>query len=247
MKTTKSNELARFAPPFIGRAKEIEEIRRLHRQGKHTLILGPKGVGKSALIQHLRDELDLLVCHDSDRLGSICESLEGELGLNAADLKLPQRKGQLLRKLPESTRTIVFDNIGWTTPKLSSFLEMAMERVPIWICARSEHSWDIGHFWVLLVRFQKINLQLFHRTETHEFVDAVVRMGTVPADTLKIADWLHHRSDGNPAILSEFVEELRRNSYDLNSTHALRRLDLDRRISETFSQSKILETKANNE
>ncbi|HEY1791211.1 MAG TPA: hypothetical protein VGJ73_23895 [Verrucomicrobiae bacterium] len=66
-------------------------------------------------------------------------------------------------------------------------------------------------------------------------------MGIIPGDAVNIADWLHHRSNGNPAILSEFVEQLRRNSYDLSSPHALRRLDLDRRISETFSFPKTFE------
>jgi len=234
------NDLGRLTPPFIGRAKEIEKLRELHRVGRHALILGAKGVGKSALINHLKDLLGLLVCHDSEKLTSICDSLENGIGLKNDELRLPQRKGRALRLLSESRRTVVFDNIGWTTPKLSSFLEMTMERVPVWICARSEHSWDIGHFWVLLVRFQKIEVKLFHRSETEEFVAEAVKAGIIPGEAVNIADWLHHRSNGNPAILSEFVEQLRKNSYDLSNPFALRRLDLDRRISETFSFPKTI-------
>jgi hypothetical protein len=230
-----ASERTILTPPFVGRAKEIDELRQLHRQERHALILGAKGVGKSALINHLQDSLGLLVCHDSEKLSSICDSLESGLGVKNDELRLPQRKGRALRLLSESRRTVVFDNIGWTTPKLSYFLEMTMERVPVWICARSVHSWDIGHFWVLLVRFQKINVKLFHRSETEQFVAEAVKAGIIPGDAVNIADWLHHRSNGNAAILSEFVEQLRRNSYDLSSPHALRRLDLDRRISETFS------------
>jgi hypothetical protein len=231
-----------LTPPFVGRTKEIDELRQLHQQGRHALILGPKGVGKSALINHLQDSLGLLVCHDSEKLSSICDSLEGGLGVKNDDLRLPQRKGRALRLLAGTKRTVVFDNVGWTTPKLSSFLEMAMERTPIWICARSEHSWDIGHFWVLLVRLQKIDVKPFHRSETQEYVVAAIKAGILPADAVNISDWLYHHSNGNAAILSGFVEQLRRNTYDLSSPHALRRLELDRRISETFSLSKTFQT-----
>jgi hypothetical protein len=109
-----------------------------------------------------------------------------------------------------------------------------MERAPIWICTRSEHSWDIGHFWTWLVRFEKIQLQVFQPAETRELVIAAIQACQIPRAAMNIVPWLHHRSHGSPRLLHELLEELATHSYDLGNTHALRRLDLDRRIHEIF-------------
>lgn len=192
------------------------------------------GVGKTSVVNHLRDILALLVCPHSEHLGAICESLEAGLGLDAVGLKLPQRKQRLLRALAGAKRTVVFDSVNWTTPKLSSFLEGVMERVAVWICTRSEHSWDIGHFWTWLVRFDKVELHSFHPTQTRVMVSATVKVGLIPVEALRIVEWLHHRSDGNPLVLRELFEELTARDYGLSNPFALRRLNLDRRIHEVF-------------
>jgi hypothetical protein len=129
---------------------------------------------------------------------------------------------------------VVFDGASWTTPKLSSFIENVTERVPVWLCARSEHSWDIGHIWPLLVRFEHVELQPFHPRETQMLVEAAVRCGSVPAETLNIVAWLHRRAAGSPKVLCELLKEIARGRYDLSNPHALRLLDLDRRIHKLF-------------
>ena len=222
---------------LIGREKETARLRQLHADRKHVLILGPAGVGKSALVAHLRPQLPLLLCPHSEHLGEICETLEAELGLSAADLKLVQRKQRLRQALAEAGKTVVFDGLGWTTPKLSSFLESVMERVPVWLGARSEHPWDIGHFWRLLVRFKRVELPPFHEAETRALVEAIARTGAISADTVNIATWLHRRSAGLPLILREMLEELATGNYDLSNSHDLQLLDLDRRIHELFPAS----------
>jgi predicted ATPase len=231
-----------LALPFACRKKEVSRLQRLHAQRKHALVLGPAGVGKTALVNHLKEKLGLLICPQSEHFGSICESLETQLGFAADDLKLPQRKKRLMRVLAEARRTVAFDGVTWTTPKLSSFLEGVMERVPIWICARSEHSWDIGHFWTLLIRFEKIELHPLRPAETRELVIAAIEAGQIPPETLNIAAWLHYRSNGIPLILRELFEELAADTYDLGNPHALRRLDLDRRIHEIFPAATVTES-----
>jgi hypothetical protein len=104
----------------------------------------------------------------------------------------------------------------------------------VWLCARSEHSWDIGHIWPLLVRFEHVELKPFHPGETQMLVEAAVRSGSVPADTLNIVSWLHRRAAGNPKVLCELLKEIARGHYDLSNAHALRLLNLDRRIHELF-------------
>ena len=223
--------------PFVGRTKEIALLQRLHARRKHVLILGPEGVGKSALVAHLRESLGLRVCPASERLSEICEALEHEFGLASDDLHLVKRKNRLLKALkgiPHRRDTVVFDGASWTTPKLSSFIESVSERVPVWLCERSERPWDIGRIWPLLVRFEHVELKPFHPSETLLLVGAAVRGGSVPADTLNIVEWLHRHAAGSPKILCELLDEIARGHYDLNEPLALRRLDLDRRIHEMF-------------
>jgi len=218
----------------VGRSGEISRLKRLQAQRKHVLILGPAGIGKSALVAHLRSQLPFLWCPNSTHLGEICDSLEKELGLDLAGLKLVQRKQRLRQALADAGKTVVFDGLGWTTPKLSSFLESVMMRVPVWLCTRSEHSWDIGHFYILLVRFERVELRPFRLAETHALVEAMVTRELIPPQTRGIVRWLHRRSAGSPLVLHELFRELANREYDLSNPLALRRLDLDRRIHEVL-------------
>lgn len=234
MPATKLNESRKLPPPFVGREREAAELLRLYTERKHVLILGPEGVGKSALVQHVSGRLRLVVCAESVRLLGVCEALEGALGLAAGGERLIQRKNRILEALRGSDATVVFDGVGWTTPKLSSFLGSVTERVPVWVVTRSEHSWDIGHFCTMLARFERVKLQPFHRSETQEMIETAARTGELPAESLRLVDWLHRRSGGSPLLLRELCEELATGKYDLASPYALRRLELDRRIHEVF-------------
>ncbi len=216
------------------REKEIVRLKQLHAQRKHVLILGSEGVGKSALIRHVATRWPLLLCPESSRLSAICHALERQLGLDAGDFSLIQRKNRLLAALARSKQTVVFDGVGWTTPRLCSFLECVCQRVPVWLATRSEHSWDIGNFWTLLTRFERVELQPFHLHETQALVAAAVKCELIPPGTTRIVEWLQRRSAGNPLVLRELFQELATGRYDLSSPLALRRLDLDRRIHEVF-------------
>jgi hypothetical protein len=198
------------------------------------MILGPAGVGKSALVEQLRQQLSLLVSARSAHLGAICDDLELQLGLEPAGRKLLQRKQRLREAVAAAGRTVVFDGVGWISPKLSSFFESVTERAPVWICAHSDHPWDIGHFWPLLVRFARVEVRPFHPSETQALVEAAVHARLVPPETRSIADWLQRRSGGSPLLLRELFDELATGKYDLNNPLALRRLDLDRRIHEVL-------------
>ncbi len=235
MQTVEPNKPFRFRLPFVGRSRELCRLQQIHARRAHALILGPAGVGKSTLVAQLCEKLDLLVCPDSARLGLICQALEGRLGVHADHATLPRRVQRLRRTLAEAGRTVVFDGVGWTTPKLSSFLESVMERVPVWICTRSEHPWDIGHFWPLLVRLERLELPPFRPAETRELVAAAVNSGLIPRAALNLADPMHHRSRGSPWVLHAWLEQIARRSYDLSDPRVLHRLDLDRRMHDLFA------------
>jgi hypothetical protein len=191
-------------------------------------------VGKTALVAHLQPQLPFLLCPHSEHLGAICASLERELGLTPECLRLVERKPRLRQALAEAGRTVVLDGVGWTTPKLCSWLETVMARTPVWLCTRSAYPWDIGHAWRLLVRFQRVELHALPAAETLALVEAAVQGGLVPTQTRSLAGWLQRRSGGNPRMLYQFLAELKSGHYDLDNPLALRRLELDRRIHEAF-------------
>ena len=101
-----------FELSFVGREREITQLGALHAQRKHVLIIGPAGVGKSALVERLREQLTLLVSSKSSHLGGICEGLEPQLGLTPAGLKLLERKKRLREALGAAGRSVVFDGVG---------------------------------------------------------------------------------------------------------------------------------------
>jgi GTPase SAR1 family protein len=216
--------------PFVGRKKEIGRLRQLHKQRRHTLILGAKGVGKSALIAHLCESLHLRVCPASERLSEICEALMRELGLDESDLHLVRHKNRLLKSLTGTKRAVVFDGVSWTTPKISSFFDCVSERVPVWICSRSEHASDIGHFWQFLWKFERVELHPFHLADTRALAEAAVDTGQIPTAALDVVERLHHLSAGNPQVLCELLDGLAGGRYDPHKLFDLKLLDLDRRI-----------------
>jgi len=227
--------------PFAGRKKEIVQLRRLQARCGHALIVGPEGVGKSALVQHLRGTLPLVLCLQSETLGEICCNLEGELHFSATPAPLVQRKNRLLKVLAETGQTVVFDGMGWTTPKISSFLESAMERAPVWICARSELAGNIGHFWPLLARFEKIELRPFHFSETNALLIAAVESGRIPPSIKPFARQLHRLSAGLPLALCELFKQFATGHYDLSRRAGLQLLELDRRIKNLHFTGKPME------
>ena len=230
MQTTASTNDVRLTIPFVGHGREIARLRQLHKQRRHVLILGPEGVGKSALVAHLRDSLRLRVCPASERLSEICDALEREFDLEAGDFHIVRRKNRLLKLLKGTKRAVVFDGVSWTTPKISSFFDCVSERVPVWICARSEHAWDLGHFWQFLWKFERVELHPFHLADTRALVEALVDTGQIPAAALDVVERLHHLSAGNPQVLCELLDGLAGGRYDAHKLFDLKLLDLDRRI-----------------
>jgi len=223
--------------PLAGRQKELERLEEYHARRRNVLILGEAGVGKSALVRHLEKPLSLVVSHRSEKLTEICADLEQELGIADSGARLPERKQRLRQAVAASGRVVVFDGMAWTTPKLSSFIESIMERVPVWICSRFEHSWEIGHFWTLLARFERIELKRLSMNETRELAESAVERGLVPAEVLRVIDWFQRASGGNPRILLGLLETLNTRHYDLENPLALQRLYLDWRINQVCQRT----------
>lgn len=230
MSATNSDETCERALPFVGREREKSQLLRLHAQREHVLISGPEGVGKSTLLHQIVSHVPLVICPQSVRLSNICDALEAQLGLDSEGRQLIQRKNRILRAVTVAGKTVVFDGVGWTTPRLSSLLECVSERVPIWIVTRSKHPWDIGRVWPLLCRFSHVELHPFRPVDTRGLIEQLVCAGQLPAATLEAAAHLHRLSAGIPRVLCELLERLATSDYNLQSRFGLKLLDLDRRI-----------------
>lgn len=235
METTSSDESSDCFPlPFVGREKETAQLSALHARRRNILIIGEKGAGKSALVRHVRSTLPFHLSTRSKALREIFGGLETGLGIHCDTSTLVERKRTLLKRIAVSPTPIVFDDVEWTTPKLSSFLESVSERTPIWICARSEHPWDIGHFWPLLVRFARVEVRPFHLHEVHALVSKAAGCEIVPPEALEIVEWLYRTSAGNPGRLCKLLKELANGHYDVRNPRSLRLLKLDWHIHDIF-------------
>ena len=80
------------ALPFVGRRKEAAQLRRLHARRGHALIVGPEGIGKSALVAHLRETLPFVFARNRETLGEICRHLETELNSSATHFASSKEK-----------------------------------------------------------------------------------------------------------------------------------------------------------
>jgi len=178
----------------------------------------------------LQETLPLILCAQSKTLGEICHQLEAGWNSPAPELLLVQRKNRLLKILAAAGQTVVFDGAGWTTPKISSFLENVMGSTPVWICVRSELVRDIGHFWPLLARFEKVEVRPFHFSESRALLAAAIEHGLVPPSVTPFVRQLHRLSGGLPQALCELLLQFANGHYYLSHRAGLQLLDLDRRI-----------------
>ena len=217
---------------FFEREREIDELGRLYALRKHVLIVGPAGVGKTALLRQLRQQCPLLVCEDTSSLRRVCDSAERQLGWSHPRLNVIERKNRLLAYLARRGEPVAFDHVAHTPPRVARFIALLAERIPIWITCRCDRPDEIGHIWQNLYQFPRIELSPLTEIETRMLIEEAVGQGNIQMDARKYADELHRMSGGNPRILEELLIELAAREYRINSSFGLDLLDLDRRIHE---------------
>jgi ABC-type phosphate/phosphonate transport system ATPase subunit len=93
---------------FFGRKREIDELLTPHALGRHVLIVGPAGIGKTALLRHVRQYCPLLLCEETSSLRRICYSLERQLGWAHHKLNLIERKNRLVAYLLRRGEPVAF-------------------------------------------------------------------------------------------------------------------------------------------
>lgn len=129
---------------FIGREKEIANLRRFYESRTHLLIVGPAGVGKSALLHYVRQFFPLLLCEETSSIRRICEGLERQLGWTHREMNVVERKNRLLPYLLRRAQPIALDGVAATPPRVARFIARLCERVPVWISCRSAQLKELG-------------------------------------------------------------------------------------------------------
>jgi len=215
---------------FFGRETEIEELRSLHALRKHVLIVGPAGIGKTALLGQIRQHCPLLVCEDTSSLRRICDSIEHQLGWTHHMLNVIERKNRLFAHLGKRGEPVAFDHVTQTRPRVARFMSFLAEKIPVWIACRSDRPHEVGHVWEHLYKFTRLELAPFTAEDTSQFILEAIAQGHVQLDTRAHLDELHRMSGGNPRVLEELLMELASREYKMNGPCGLDLLDLDRRI-----------------
>ena len=217
---------------FFGRAIEIEQLRSLYALRKHVLIVGPAGIGKTALLRQIRQQFPLLICEDTSSLRRICDSIERQLGWTHYKLNVIERKNRLLAHLVRRGEPVAFDHVALTPPRVARFMALLAEKIPIWIACRSDRAHEIGHIWEHLYKFTRLEIAPFAAQETGQFILEAIAEGNIQPDARKHLDELHRMSEGNPRVLEELLMELASREYKMDGLCGLDLLDLDRRIHE---------------
>src|SRR5713101_1038774 len=217
---------------FVGCEKEIEQLHSLHALGKHVLIVGGAGIGKTALLRQVRQCCSLLICEETSSLGRICDSLELQLGWACCKLNVVERKNRLLLYLQRRGEPVAFDHAFHAPPRVARFIAQLSEQIPIWIACRSDRPKEIGHVWQNLYNFTRFEISPLAAVETRKLIQQAAAEGKIQTDACKHIGELHRMSEGNPRILEQLLSELASREYKMDSSFGLDLLDLDRRIHE---------------
>jgi predicted ATPase len=217
---------------FAGREKELARLRALYADRKHVVIVGPAGIGKTALLQHVRQSCPLFLCEETSSLRRICDGLERQLGWKHYKMNVIERKNRLLTHTQRRGQTVALDHVALTPPRVSRFIHYLAERVPVWIACRSTLADEIGHVWQHLFNFERVELSPLTLNEARALVEAPVELGNIQPEAREHIPQIHRLSKGVPRILEEFLIELAAREYKMDTSFGMRLLDLDRRIQE---------------
>lgn len=216
---------------FFGRDSLLAKLRKSYLAREHVLIVGPAGIGKTAILRQFRQACSFLHCEETSSLRRIADSLERQLGWTHRKLNVIERKNRLLAYLAKRGEPVVFDHVASTVPRIAQFMGRLGESIPIWVACRSAQPPDIGHVWQHLYKHIRLEIPPLAIAETHRLIAEAVAAGNIQSDARRHMGELHRLSRGNPRLLEELLVELSARHYRMDS-FGVALLELDRKIHE---------------
>jgi energy-coupling factor transporter ATP-binding protein EcfA2 len=215
---------------FYGRTEVIANLRTLYAKRKNVLIVGPPGIGKTALLRHLNQSCPMLLCDTTSGLRRICDNLELQLGWTHHKCNVIERKNRLLGYLGRRDEPVAFDRVALTPPRVARFLAHLLDRIPVWIACRSDQRKEIGRIWEQLHKFARIDVPPLTREETCTLIEAAIAQGQIQTDARGHLTYLYQLSRGVPRALEELLIELASRKYNIANSFGRHLLELDCRI-----------------
>jgi len=222
---------------LIGREQEFRLLGEWIGQRKNILVLGPEGVGKSAILEHLLAAGTLKRALYSKRSTTLKETLANIAEFALGSKNLRQENISSLKKmcygiLAASPQYAVLDHLVWVEPKFYGFLTYLKEREITFITAtRAPNKKEIGHLWMGLYDFEKLEIKNLDQTGTSQWIDSCAE-----SFDLKLHDAANFKKEaftisrGNPKIIKELCRLAGDEKYYAKGSWDLKLMDLDRRI-----------------
>lgn len=224
---------------LIGREKECRLIHTLMDQEKNIIIFGDEGVGKSAILGKLLSERNFKNLLYSEESKTLKKALVNFISFSDDSKKDVRNKNisalkklfyGLLNKKPEY---IVFDHIAWVEPKYYSFLVYLVEKeVPLIVVSQGLDKKDIGHLWMLLCSFEKVEIANLDKPRADMLVaHYITSLGLNGLEGDNFKKEVFDISKGNPKIIRQLCFLAQDEKYRAKGYVDVRLMDLDRRIS----------------
>jgi type II secretory pathway predicted ATPase ExeA len=207
---------------LIGRAAELQRLRENVARGRHTLLAGKVGLGKSHLLRALNRELPRSIYLEQIRplrlsLLDLCQALHTrrDLALTAPDAPWPEalKKLQRLnireltevvaRSLHDKGYVLVLDQLEGLTPTMAPTMERLLAEALV-LGATSQLKPALQKVWWA---FDRIELSPLTRDEARELLWALADPGQI-ADPAMFEAKVLAQADGNPYALVEMVRQV---------------------------------------
>jgi DNA polymerase III delta prime subunit len=232
---------------LVGREKELTKVVENMRRGIHTLVFGPAGTGKSALLQEAARQLDR---GDMESLRAVyvgdcggCRRLLAEAlatrplqnrsargkplhSTSRVDGRLRVRdlRDQLLSSAQESRLCLLLDHLPPLHHRMRRLLELLEEKFTL-ACAVTAHR---GAYHLHYYRFDKVELVDLRPDLALGWVeDELGRLGYGEALRVALAREITRRAGNNPGLIAETLKVIRAQPQRLDDPIRVRRMFVD--------------------
>jgi hypothetical protein len=210
---------------LIGRAVERERLLANIARGRHTLLVGPIGVGKTHLLRHVAEELPtaIVVPHVQPiRLGllALCEGLHGRGQLVLAGgapapatwpecskalgrVTVRELTGIAVASLRGSETVLILDQLEAATPAMAPVIEACLEATVVLASTRDCRPGLRKLWWA----FERLDLGPLGRDEAKALLWTLVARDRIPDPSLFESTVLEQAA-GNPHAIVDMARQV---------------------------------------